>query len=196
MGFRDDLLSKTLHYNLSGHMLFQPERKIPYQYVVYKRISNEASLEKINSLMGTNFSFVRPYELKAMKQFMIYHCSKNGAAEESKFGLYDYAFLDMDSYSNGNVKLYYRLKGAAEGTSVDVPVTVTVKGKACTLSIFGRTFNAGSEYGTNLPMNIEAQSDSYNFETDQYVYENFQPYYGEETTVDGIVNECLNNPNI
>ena len=198
MMFRDDLLKKILHYNLSGHMFLQPERKIPYQYVEYKRVSTEASLEKVNSLMGTNVSFTRPYELKLMTKYMVYHCSKNGDAEESKFGLYDYAFLDMDSYSNGNVKFYYKLKTAESGTSTNVPVTVTFAGRACSFSILGRTFNAGSEYSVYnpLPRAIEADYNSYNLETDKYVSENFQPYNGEANTIDAMISECLTNPNI
>ena len=77
MGFRNDLFKKTLHYNLSGHMAFQPDRKIPYQYVQYKRVSDEASLAKVNELMGTHFTVDVPYECKAMKGFLVYRCNVN-----------------------------------------------------------------------------------------------------------------------
>ena len=195
MGFRDELFKKTLHYNLSGHMLFQPERKIPYQYVMYKRVSKEASLAKVNELMGTNFSFTRPYEMKAMTRFAIYHCQKNLDAEESKFGVYDYAFLDIDSYSNGKVKLYYKLKTESQGTSTDVSVTITEKGYSFNISAFGKDFKS-SPNGTSLPLYLNVDYNDYNTEVDKYVFESFSPYFGEVTTIEGMIEECLNNPNI
>ena len=195
MGFRDDLFKKVLHYNLSGHMAFQPERKIPYQYVEYRRVSTEASLAKVNELMGTNFSFARPYELKSLTQFEVYHCSKNGDAEESKFGIYDYAFLDVDSYANGSMKLYYKVKTDTQGTSVDVPVTITEKGYSFNVTAFGKEFKSSSNYNT-LPLYLNVDSNDYNLEEDKYVFERFAPYYGEAQTVEAMIEECLNNPNI
>lgn len=95
MGFRDDVFQKTLHYNLSGHMLFQPNRKIPYQYVQYKRVSTEASLAKVNELMGTHFKVNKPFECKALSGYLVYRCNavSNEISQDGK-GLYDYAILD------------------------------------------------------------------------------------------------------
>ena len=197
MGFRDELLKKVLHYNLSGHMMFQPERKIPYQYVEYKRVSKEASLAKVNELMGTNFSFNRPYELKAMSKFMIYHCGKNYDldVEESKFGIYDYAFLDIDSYTNGNVKLYYKLKTEEQGKSADVPVTITEKGYSVSFSAFGKNFK-GNKDSTSLPKYLNVDGSDYNLAEDKYINESFAYYFGDKTTVNEMIEECLSNPNI
>ena len=195
MGFRDDLLRKILHYNLSGHMLFQPERKIPYQYVEYKKISNEASLAKINELMKYNFEFSRPYELKSMTKFAVYGCSRNLAAEESRFGIYEYAFLSIDEYENGNVKLYYKLKGDNPDVCVSCPVTITQKGYAFNITAFGKDFMSEANYNT-LPLYLRADMNGYDTEVDEYVFETFSPYYGEASTVADMINECRNNPNI
>ena len=81
MGFKNELFSKTLNYTiLSGHMAFQKDRKIPYRFVEYKRVSRDASLAKVNYFMGTNVSFAKPYEMKAMTGYAVYRCNpKDGS---------------------------------------------------------------------------------------------------------------------
>ena len=195
MGFRDELFKKTLHYNLSGHMLFQPERKIPYQYVLYQKVSNVASLAEVNRLMGTNFEFNRPYEMKAMTKYAVYHCSRNLDSEESKFGIYDYAFLNIDEYDNGTVKLYYKLKGENPDVCVSVPVTITEKGYAFNITAFGKEFKS-SPNASSLPLYLNVDYNDYDTEVDPYVFESFAPYNGEANTVVEMIQECLNNPNI
>lgn len=195
MFFRDDLFKKVLHYNLSGHMLLQPERKIPYQYVEYRRVSKEASLAKINQLMNYNFEFDRPYELKSLSKFMVYHCQPNAGAEESKFGIYEYAFLHIDEYENGTVKLYYKLKGESPDVCVSCPVTITQKGYAFNITAFGKEFKS-SPNASSLPLYLNVDYNDYDTEVDPYVFESFAPYYGEANTTVDMMNACRNNPNI
>ena len=150
MGFRDELLKKTLSYTLhSGHMIGQPEKKIRYQYVCYKRVSKEASLAKVNELLGTNVSFKTPYEMKAMKGYLVYRCNVNDGAEypNDGKGLYEYAVLDTSTYSNGNYTVYYSLKSEPGRKTATVPTTIDVKGHSFTATFANRTFHSGSESG-------------------------------------------------
>ena len=156
MGFRDELLKKTLSYTLhSGHMIGQPERKIRYQYVQYKRVSKEASLNKVNELLGTNVSFKTPYEMKALKGYLVYRCNVYDGAEypNDGKGLYEYAVLDTNSYSNGNYTVYYSLKSEPGRKTAQVATSIDLKGHSFTLQFANRTFHCGSESGLGNSFN-------------------------------------------
>ena len=93
------------------------------------------------------------------------------------------------------MKLYYKVKTDAQGTSVDVPVTITEKGYSFNITAFNKEFKSSSNYNT-LPLYLNVDSNDYNLEEDKYVFESFAPYYGEAQTVEAMIEECLNNPNI
>ena len=175
MGFRDELLKKTLSYTLhSGHMIGQPEKKIRYQYVCYKRVSKEASLAKVNELLDTNVSFKTPYEMKAMKGYLVYRCNVNDGAEypNDGKGLYEYAVLDTSTDSNGNYTVYYSLKSEPGRKTVSVPTTIDVKGHSFTATFANRTFHCGSESGLGNSLNT--------FSTD---YQEGEPINSESFTM-------------
>ena len=162
MGFRNDLLKKTLHYNLSGYQdPFTQKIKIPYQYVQYKRVSSEASLAKVNELMGTSFTVDVPYECKAMSGYLVYRCNVNSTEMplDGK-GLYEYAVLDANSYSNGNYTVYYSLKENPGRQVAQIPVTIETKGHSFSTLFAGSKFYGGSEYGT-LATTLETKMDEY-----------------------------------
>lgn len=188
MGFRDELFKKTLNYTLhSGHMMFQPEKKIKYQYVVYKRVSEDASLAKVNSLLGTNVTFTKPYEMKRCKGFYTYSCNYKDGMGYEPTGAYDYAILDMESYSNGQVDLHYALKSDHVRHDTKVGVSILEKGKSFTMNIFGRTFTCSGDY-KNLGLSLSGNYEQYEQE-ELLSYESFNQYFGEATTLDALIAE-------
>ena len=186
MGFRDELFKKTLHYNLSGHMLFQPERKIPYQYVLYKKVSDEASLEKVNSLMGTNVKFDRPYEMKAMQGYAVYRCQPKDNSGNQR-GIYEYAILDLNTYVNGKLNLYYSLASEPGQQVKQLSVSIDEKGHSLKLEGFGKTFYDGGY--NSLPLgNFSSRSEDYT-EEDLYTSEWFTKYYGDNMSITDIIEQ-------
>lgn len=188
MGFRDDLFKKTLNYTLhSGHMLFQPEKKIKYQHVVYKRVSKEASLEKVNSLLGTNVKFNKPHEMKRCKGFYTYSCSYKDNLGHEPSGAYDYAILDMESYSNGKLDLHYALKEDHVRHDIKVDTAILEKGKSFTATIFNRTFTCNGDY---FNLGSWLYGDYAQYENEELLNsESFSPYFGEATTLDALITE-------
>ena len=188
MGFRDELFKKSLNYTLhSGHMLFQPEKKIKYQHVVYKRVSKEASLEKVNSLLGTNVTFSKPHEMKRCKGFFVYSCSYRDGNAHDPAGEYDYAILDMESYANGKLDLHYALKSNHERHDVKVNTAILEKGKSFTVTAFEKTFTCDGTYN-NLGSWLNSNYDQYG-DDDVLNAESFSPYFGEATTLDALITE-------
>lgn len=156
MGFHDGLLKKTLSYTIhSGHMLFQKDRLIPYQYVEYKKISNDTGVDKINALMGTSYSFSRPFEMKALQGCLVYRCNVYDGSEvpNDGKGIYEYAVLDTNSYENGNFKVYYSLKSNPGQQIALAPAAIDVKGHSFTVDFFGRKFHCGSGEGLGTTLN-------------------------------------------
>ena len=141
MGFRDELFKKTLGYTLhAGHMIGQPDELIYYQHVVYKRVSKEASLDKVNQLMGTSVKFQYPYELKKAGEYLVYRCQpKEGSGIDQKNG-YEYAILDMKNYANGNATLYYSLKNNPGQQTTQISFSLKEKALSYKATIFGSEF--------------------------------------------------------
>ena len=78
---------KTMEYTLSYTI---PQRHnnlmnkdIHYQYVSYKKISDETGLAPINKALGTSIKINMPYELKRASGYYVYRCQ---ATEESHIG--------------------------------------------------------------------------------------------------------------
>ena len=187
MGFRDELFKKQLNYTLhSGHMMFQPERKIKYQHVEYKRVSKEASLAKVNELLGTSATFNKPYEMKRCEGFYAYSCYYKDGMGYEKYGDYDYAVLDFESYSEGKIDLTYALKSDHERHTEKVQVSILEKGKSFTASIFGRTFTCDGAYN-DLGRWLNGNNDQYTSDTEKLAGESFAPYSGEAKTLDEVI---------
>lgn len=191
MGFRNDALKKTLHYNLSGHMLFQKDRIIPYQYVQYKRVSKEASLAKVNELMGTNFVVERPFECKALKGYLVYRCNVNsGELPNDGKGLYQYAVLDANSYVDGKYTIHYSLKSDPRPQTIDVPITIETKGYSFSTEFAGSKFY-GERGSDSLAQSLSTKFDEYP-EGSEINSESFRKYYSDELTLEEVIaNEML-----
>ena len=189
MGFKDELLKKTLNYTIhSGHMLFQKDRKIPYRFVEYKRVSKEASLAKVNEYMGTNVTFTKPYEMKAMSGYAVYRCSAREASIDNK-GIYEYAILDLNSYMSGQLNFIYSLKDDPGKQIKKVDISVAEKGKSMKIEGIGKTFYSTSSDGTKLSIgNFETKFDEYT-EEDPYFSESFTLYYGSDAQLDYIIEQ-------
>ena len=193
MGFRDKLLKKDLNYTInSGHRPLHKEILTPYRHVEYKKVSKEASLAKVNEYMGTNVTFSKPYEFKAMTGFATYRClPKDGSMGFN--GEYQYAILDLDSYSNGEFTITYSLKANPGRQTKIVTASIEEIGKSVKFEGFGKTFYS-TNTGTNaslLPQGNFATNSSDYSEEDLYYNEYFEPYYGEATTLDQVIEEQL-----
>jgi len=187
MGFRDELFKKTLSYTLhSGHMLFQPDKIIKYQYVCYKRIDKSGSLDKINSLLGTNVSFSKPYELKTTSGYYAYRCQPKNYETHDERGIYEYAILDADSYSNGQYDLYYSLKSNPGLQTKKLNVSVLTKGESTKLEGLDKTYyNIGSP--TALAYGGFATDWNDYTDADPYTHESFNTSYSSDLTLDEII---------
>ena len=191
MGFRDDLLKKTLNYTLhSGHMLFQPDVKIKYQYVEYKRVSKEASLAQVNTRLGTNVKFTTPYEMKRCEGFYLYGCNYKDGMGHEEYGDFDYAILDFSTYSDGKIDLTYALKSDHVKRVDKVETAILEKGASFTATIFGRTFTCNGSFN-DLGMSLYGNSDQYASEP-KLASESFSPYYGQARTVDELIDSIIN----
>lgn len=183
LGFHDTITKKFLEYTIPYYKGSINKKYIQYyQYVQYKKIGDDTSLKKINSLMGTSAKFVRPYEMKAMTRFMVYSCNHNSQFDEdvNPYGYYDYAFLDVDSYKNGYIKFYYREAGESVDQVVNARVTVKEKGHSVNVHVLDKDFvneSAGKLLTKNLPVQY-----TYDLNNDHYIDESFGIYQGTAST--------------
>ena len=190
MGFRNDAFKKILHYNLSGHMLGQKERIIPYQYVQYKRVSEEASLAKVNELMGTNFVADRPFELKSLKGYLVYRCNMNSneLPTDGK-GLYQYAVLDANSYQDGKFTVHYSLKANPGAQTTQISVKIENKGYSFSTEFAGSKFYGERQYDS-LAVALTTKSDEYP-EGSEINSESFTRFYSDGLTLEEVIAQEL-----
>lgn len=81
-----------------------------YQYVCYEKVSQEASLAKLNELINGSYTFNRPFDMQQCRGIYSYTAQKQvEGVQEQVFGNdeYEYMLIDMESYSNGRAILYY-----------------------------------------------------------------------------------------
>lgn len=175
---------KTMEYTLSYTI---PQRHnnimnkdIRYQYVSYKKISNETGLAPINKALGTSFVFDKPYELKRASGYYEYRCQ---AAEGSGIGsknIYEYAILDMTAYSNGKARVVYSLAETPEQKTAEVEFAMNVKGSSMKATILGSEFESAT-----LGLTFTTVFD----ETKDIKQESFTKYYGDGYTLEQIIEE-------
>lgn len=159
MGFRDELLKKTLSYTLhSGHMIGAPDKKIRYQHVVYKRVDKEASLKKVNNLMGTNTTFQYPFELKQSSGYYVYRCQPKEGSEIDAKNIYEYAILDMTSFENGKAKLYYSLKEEPGKKVSEISFSLVTKAEKYKATILGKEYFSEG-FGLSFGTTYDAEQD-------------------------------------
>ena len=99
----------SMTYTIFGHETVQP-----YLYAKYEKVSKECTLGYLNSLLGTHVSFSKPFEFKNISGFFAYDAQKKVEGttirEDTRSnGIYEYQVIDISSYENGKVDLYYSL---------------------------------------------------------------------------------------
>jgi len=163
---------------------FNKKEEIQYSYACYKKVSDDASLAKLNELMGTSYTATKPYELGKMSGFA-YYCwnAKDPSTYEAP---YEYAVIDYDSYSSGKYTLYYSEKSNPGKKSTQVPVTITAPG-SFKVTWNNRDFLASGTVEA-LPNALNADYASYT-EEDVLTAEWFSNYYGQATTVNEVIEE-------
>jgi len=186
--FRDEAFKKTLNYTIThtSPAWYTSYHEINYQAVVYKKISKDASLAKLNSLMGTSFSFDRPYEMKALSGRYVYRCQPvEGSGGDTK-GIYEYGIIDYDTLSNGQVDFIYSLKSNPGRTTKKLNISVSEPGRSLKLEGLGKTFySEGGPEG--LPRGgFSTKMDDYGPE-ESINWESFSSYYSSDLSVEEII---------
>ena len=165
---------------------FNKKEEIQYSYACYKKVSDDASLAKLNSLMGTSYTPTKPYELGKMSGFATY--AYNAKDPMTYNAPYEYAIIDYNSYANGKYTLYYSEASNPGKRSVQVPVTITAPGS------FKVTWNGkdflGSGTVQNLAMSIQTDYSIYS-ETDELSSEWFSNVYNDELTIDEVIESII-----
>ncbi|MBR4378342.1 MAG: hypothetical protein IKP50_05655 [Bacilli bacterium] len=189
MGFKSELFSKTLNYTVhSGHLPLQKDVKVPYRYVEYKKVSREASLAKVNQYLGTSVIFSKPYEMKAMTGYAVYRCNPKDGEIGSR-GIYEYAILDFNSYSNGELNLIYSLKENPGQNTKKLSVVVEEAGKTVKLEGLSKPlYSSPGQLNTLSYGDFYSKSEDYP-DGDPYYGENFSTYYGNEATLEYIIQQ-------
>ncbi len=166
----------TLSYTIPWHEYtwYNPHKIQKYQYVQYRRISDATGYAVINEKLGTNYQQKLPYELEGMQGRLVYRCQYKDGQTGSQKGLYEYAVIDLDTYANGKVKLYYSLATNPGQQIIDVDLSINEAGRSMKGTIFGRTFYSNGvgfetkfneEYTEEETINWESFShSSYTFE--------------------------------
>jgi len=192
MGFQKDLFKKTLSYTIPDHTytIYDPPKVQHYQHVVYKKISDDTTLDTINSKLGTNISITKPFELQNCSGYYAYTRQMNDLsgfwvsyADET----YEYMILDMSDCDETGVTLYYSIIGSGTMESKKVPVEI-VSGNgyfnSAKLNVFGKEYicnNNGDILGSALYRDYSNDLDN------SYYQENFSHYYGTGETIQEII---------
>ena len=179
MGFRADKKGSTLSYTIPWfeYTIYNPHKIQKYQYVCYKKISNETSYEAINRLLGTSYTPTRPYEMKYMQPgYYPYRCSSKEGTGIGPKGIYEYALLDMNNYNNGKLNIIYSEVANPGQKTTEVTVSVKEKGLNVSFMFNDKEFvSAGSSFGT-----------AYNEESD-ITSESFTMWYSSELSLDEVI---------
>ena len=140
--FKKTEMKSTLAYTIPWHEYtwYNPHKIQKYQYVQYKRISDATGYAVINEKLGTNYQQKLPYEMEGMSGRLVYRVQYKDEQTGSVKGIYEYAILDLDSYANGKVKLYYSLAENPGQHVEEIALTVKEAGVSMQGTIFGRTY--------------------------------------------------------
>ena len=165
MGFRSEKNITTLSYTIPWfeYTIYNPHKIQKYQYVSYKKISNDTGYEKINELLGTTFTPTRPYEMKYMaKGYYPYRCdAKEGTGIGSK-GIYEYALLDMNNYHDGKLNIIYSLADDPGQKTTEVSISIKEKGKNVAFIYNEQEFTSnGSAFTTPFDETKDIKSESF-----------------------------------
>ena len=188
---------KETYYTLSytvpwvTYAAYNPDREQVYQYVEYKKVSSSTDYNQINQLLGTSFVPNKPMEMGGTHGFYTYSFYLKSEVDQGSFvSPIEYAVIDTESYSNGQMTMYYSETANPGKKSVQVPVTITNPGSGYKVTAFNKDFcgsiSNASEYTCVTWLNTDSSQYS---EEDPYNSETFAPYYGEATTVDGVIED-------
>lgn len=117
MGFRAEKSKTTFSYTIPWfeYTIYNPHKIQKYQYVSYKKVSEETGYAPINEIMGTSYKPDRPYEMKYMnKGYYVYRCESKEGTGIGPRGNFEYAILDMNKFENNKLKLIYSEAAAPE----------------------------------------------------------------------------------
>ena len=181
--FKKKEMVSTLSYTIPWHEYtwYNPHKIQKYQYVQYKRISSSTGYDVINEKLGTNYKQTLPYEMEGMKGRLAYRVEYKEGQTGSVKGIYEYAVLDLDSYNDGKVKLYYSYAEEPGQHVVDVTLILKEIGKSMQGTIFSKTFSTNG-YG------LETEYDTPYSETDAIRHESFtHADYSFEATLEEVI---------
>ena len=165
MGFKMTNGKATLSYTLfwQEYEMYNPPKIQKYQYVCYKKISNETGYDAINRLLGTSYAPDRPYEMKYMKPgYYPYRCeSKEGTGIGPK-GIYEYALLDMNNFENNKLKIIYSEIANPGQKSLVVDVSIKEIGRSVSFTLNNKEFvSSSSAFITAFDEEADIKSESF-----------------------------------
>ena len=176
--FGKKTMEYTLSYTIPQRLNQIMNKDIKYQYVSYKKISDETGLGPINKALGTSINIDKPYEIKKASGYYVYRCDyKEGSGIGNK-NIYEYAILDMTAYSNGKAKVIYSLAAEPGQKTEDVTFEMNVYGSSMKATILGSEFESQS-----LGITFNTAFD----ETKDVKQESFTHFYSDEMTLDEII---------
>ena len=183
----------SLSYNIPWYTytIYNPDKEQIYQDVSYKKVSSSTDYHQINELLKTSFVPNKPMEMGGTTRFYSYsYYLKSEIDQESFVSPYEYAVLDTDTYSKGQVTMYYSETSNPGRKSAQVPIQITNPGSAYKITALGREFRGSitNAYDTISYTWLTTDSSQYSSE-DPYNSETFSPYFGEASTVDEFIAE-------
>ena len=179
--FKKTEMVSTLSYTIPWHEYtwYNPHKIQKYQYVQYRRISDATGYAVINEKLGTNFQMTVPYEIYGLNGYWVYRCQvKEGSGLDNK-GDFEYAILDMGSYSNGKLTVTYSLKSSPGKQTTTADVSVNEKGKSYIVTFRNKAFN-----GTGIGCTTDQSTYG---EDSQLIDESFSMFYSSDLTIDEII---------
>ena len=184
--FGGKYMEYTLSYTIPQRHNNVMDKDIHYQYVSYKKISDETGLDPINGALGTSIEIDRPYELKKATGCLIYRCQPKDGTGLGNKGHYEYAIVDMSSYSNGSAPLYYSYKDNPGQHIETVRFERNEVGVSMKTSIFGKQYIT-----SGMGLGMETSYDDYPEESD-LTHESFSAYYSQDLTLQEVIEQELN----
>lgn len=183
----------TLSYTIPWHTynIYNPPKEQIYQDVVYRKMSSSTDYKQINDLLGTSFVPNKPMEMGGTNGFYVYSYNLKEGVDQSTFKQpYEYVILDTESYSNGQLTMYYSETENPGKKQLQVPVTITNPGSGYKVTALGREFNGSISNSSEYKCVTYLYTDQTKYaETDPYNSETFSPYYGEAQTIDALIAE-------
>lgn len=202
MGF--NVNTKTFNYSISDDR--HPRYTYPSYYtnVVYTKISNDTSLNKVARETHRTLDPLPIYELKNLDGVLVYRTGNH--QDNPEYQKYQYCVVDFDAV-NRTADLYYQLTDGTEPQQQnDVPITVNVTSRQddynntltrVSLNIFGQTFDAPINFAS-APSSVTHEVNSAPNEDGSYalLYSNwFEKYRGDKTSLEEIIADPMVSPN-